>query len=253
MVTLLKNLTKSMVDGTIVRAANYISLRVRASHRNVVEVVIDKALADSAEYADSRMAEALYFRSKEDLWDFALSKIDRAGMIAEFGVFKGHSINYLARRLGSNTVIYGFDSFEGLRDDWTGHILRKGHFSLDGRLPRVTANVRLIKGWFDQTIPAFLHKNSETFSFIHIDSSTYDAARIVLALVGERLRPGTVIVFDEYFGFRGWRLGEWKAWGEFVESASCQYEYLGFSKEQAAIKIKALGCSGVGQKADPLA
>lgn len=246
----LKEFLKFLVDKTIIRVINYIFFCIKMSNRNVVEVVIENALADSAAYADSRMSEALYFRSKEDLWDFALSKIAFDGVVAEFGVFKGYSINYFAKKLGSNTRVYGFDSFEGLQADWRGHVLRKGHFSLEGRLPRVAANVELVKGWFDQSIPKFLDRRPGKFSLVHIDSSTYESAKLVLDLLGKRLQEGTVILFDEYFGFRGWRLGEWKAWGEFVESAKCQYEYLGFSKEQVAIKIKALGSPGLPQKSD---
>jgi len=234
----LNQLLKSLADKTIMRMVSFVAFRVRASRQNVIEVIIDNAIADSAEYAESHMQEAIYFRSKEGLWDFALSKIEFDGELAEFGVFEGYSINYFAKKLGSNVTIYGFDSFEGLQEDWRGHILKTGDFSLGGRLPKVARNIKLIKGWFDQTVPDFLAKHAENFSFIHIDSDTYEAARSLLNLVGPKLQKGTVIVFDEYFGFRGWRLGEWKAWREFVESTGVQYEYVGFAKEQVAIRIR---------------
>ncbi len=237
----LKQLGKSAVDNTIVRVAKYIVTHVRASHQNVVEVIIENALRDSADYADSEMKEALYFRSKEELWDFACSKIEIDGLVAEFGVFTGYSINYFAKRLGRHTTIYGFDSFEGLQEDWRGHILKRGAFSLGGRLPKVASNVELKKGWFDRTVPDFVAKHPENFSFIHVDSDTYEAARILLKAVGRKLQKGTIMVFDEYFGYRGWRVGEWKAWREFVESTGLQYEYLGFAKAQVAIRIKEAG------------
>lgn len=241
----LKGLLKNVADKTIIRIASYIAFRIRAGHPNVIEMIIESAIADSAAYADSHMQEAVYFRSKEDLWDFALSKIECDGMIAEFGVFKGYSINYFAKKLGRDVTIYGFDSFEGLQEDWKGHILKTGDFSLGGRLPKVAGNVELIKGWFDQTVPDFIAKHPENFSFIHIDSDTYEAATILLRVLGRRLQKGTVIVFDEYFGFRGWRFGEWKAWKEFVELTGLQYEYLGFAKEQVTIKIKGVGAHGL--------
>ena len=240
-----KQLFKSLADATIVRVANFVFSRVWASHRNVIEIVVENALADSAQYAESNMQEALYFRSKEDLWDFALSKIEFDGVVAEFGVFKGYSINHFARKLGSRTTIYGFDSFEGLQEDWKGHILKTGDFSLGGRLPKVPNNVKLIKGWFDRTVPDFVAQGQENFSFVHIDSDTYEAARTVLKILLPKLQKGTVIVFDEYFGYRGWRVGEWKAWKEFVESAGLQYEYLGFAKEQVAIKIAGVDTRGL--------
>ena len=237
----LKQLLMKVADKTIVRMTTFVVSRVRAGHRNVVEIVIENALVDSAEYAESRMKEALYFRSKEDLWDFALSQIEFDGVVAEFGVFSGRSINYLARKLGRSVTVYGFDSFEGLQEDWKGHILRAGAFSRGGRLPKVARNVELIKGWFDQTVPEFVARHPGNFSLVHIDSDTYEAARSVLAIIGPKLQKGTVVVFDEYFGFRGWRVGEWKAWKEFVESTGLQYEYLAFEKEQVAIKITGAG------------
>ncbi len=247
----LKQLLKTVADKTIVRMVNYLVFRATAGRRNVIEIIIEKALVDSAEYAESRMQEALYFRSKEDLWDFALSRLEFGGMVAEFGVFEGYSINYFARKLGMDARIYGFDSFEGLREDWKGHILKVGDFSLGGRLPKAARNVELIKGWFDETVPDFLANHPEDFSFVHIDSDTYEAARTLLKLVGWRFREGTVIVFDEYFGFRGWRYGEWKAWQEFVESAGVQYEYIGFAKEQVAIKIKGVDRQSLPSESKP--
>ena len=38
--------------------------------------------------------------------------------------------------------------------------------------------------------------------------------------------PGTVIVFDDYCNYTGWRVGEWKAWQEFVQKQNLNYEYL---------------------------
>ena len=39
------------------------------------------------------------------------------GDIFEFGVYKGGTINYLAHKM-PNSIIYGFDSFQGLPEDW---------------------------------------------------------------------------------------------------------------------------------------
>jgi len=105
--------------------------------------------------------------------------------------------------------------------------------------------VELIKGWFDQTVPEFLAKHPENLSFVHIDSDTYEAATSLLKVIGRKVQKGTVIVFDEYFGYRGWRFGEWKAWKEFVELTGLQYEYLGFAKEQVAVKVGGVKSQGL--------
>ena len=46
----------------------------------------------------------------------------------EFGVFSGTSINFFSQKINKN--IYGFDSFEGLREDWLGTTVTKGTFDL---------------------------------------------------------------------------------------------------------------------------
>ena len=51
----------------------------------------------------------------------------------EFGVWKGESINLLSKY---TKKIYGFDSFEGLKDDWHGFSgIAKESFSLNKKLP----------------------------------------------------------------------------------------------------------------------
>ena len=47
----------------------------------------------------------------------------------------------------------------------------------------------------------------------------------------------TVHGFDEYFGYRGWKIGEFKAWQEFVEARGISYEYLAFSLQAVSLRI----------------
>ena len=195
----------------------------------------------SADYVEDKLSASLLFDKREALWDYALSKLDKDGVIAEFGVWSGESINYIAARLGAdNLTVYGFDSFEGLKEDWQGASLPKGSFDLHGRLPKVLKNVVLVKGWFHETIPRFLEDHADLFSFIHLDADTYESTAMVLELIGSRLKRNTVIVFDEYLGYPGWQNGEYKAWQESITKNHVQYEYLGFSNRQAAIRIKDL-------------
>ena len=49
--------------------------------------------------------------------------------------------------------LQGFDSFEGLPQDWLPHRPR-GYFSLHGEIPPVDDGcVQFFKGWFEQTLP----------------------------------------------------------------------------------------------------
>ena len=79
------------------------------------------------------------------------------GSVAELGVYKGDSLNWWMTNVkDQNSRFYGFDSFEGNPEDWSGWNAPRGTFNRDGRLPRVPDNVQLVKGWFNVTLPAFV-------------------------------------------------------------------------------------------------
>ena len=106
-------------------------------------------------------------------------------------------------------------------------------------LPSVRENVRLIKGWFDKTIPVFIAKNLSVIRFLHIDCDLYSSTKTIFELVGNRIIPGTVIVFDEYFNYPGWEHHEFKAFQEFIITSNLSYRYIGYSRnhEQVAVII----------------
>lgn len=244
----MRRLAKWVLDWCVVRALEYVLSSLytnRESYRalgGIYGIAAIRALETSFDYAERAMPSALIFARRPDLWSYALARICIDGINAEFGVFKGYSINFFAKRL---PAIYGFDSFEGLANDWSGWNLPRGTFNLAGRLPRVRKNVQLIRGWFNVTIPEFLRRNAGPFAFVHIDCDTYEATREILAAIGPRLVAGTVIVFDEFFGYRGWQLGEFRAWREYVESSGIRYKYAGFTSQQVVVQVLAAGQTNV--------
>jgi hypothetical protein len=238
----MSDIVRAVLDRTLVPLVAYLKHKT-AQGPSVIDALHLRSIADSADYAADRMAGALTFKTREALWDFALAKAPATGLCAEFGVWNGASINHFARRLAPRRV-HGFDSFEGLAEDWAGAACPKGTFDRGGVLPAVEPNVELVKGWFDATLPGFLAAHPEPFAFVHVDCDTYPAARSALASIGGRLVPGTVIVFDEYFGYRGWRAGEHKAWRELVDARLIEADYIGFSHQQVALVVRAVGRPG---------
>jgi Methyltransferase domain len=231
----MKKLATRLVDATLIPLFGYILRRLTVSPNSVVCETIRRAVADSADYADSHMPQALCFSNIEALWRHAFAARAEGGLVVEFGVWRGRSISFFASL--TKEMIYGFDSFEGLREDWKGWELPKGMFNLGGVPPTVPANVTLIKGWFDETLQSFLREHPEPFSFVHIDCDTYEASSIVLSTAHEHFRKGTVVVFDEYFGYRGWRTGEFKAWQQFVAARGVSYEYLAFHDQIVSLIV----------------
>jgi hypothetical protein len=229
-----KRTLKALLDGVVVPLVQYVQYKVPAT--NVIRELERRTAAECADYVQARMPAALHFERRKDLWDHAIGRMQAGGLMAEFGVWNGQSINHIARRVAP-LVVHGFDSFEGLREDWSGWTETKGTFDLGGRLPKVEPNVQLVRGWFDRTVPAFLADNAAPFSLIHVDSDTFEAAATVLGLVGQRIQAGTVIVFDEYLGYRGWRIGEYRAWQECVRQHGIEYEYLAFSAQAVSLRV----------------
>jgi predicted O-methyltransferase YrrM len=208
-------------------------VRFASLEHNVLDVLERRAVKESADYIAAAMPEALGLRSREALWDFALRNAEHDGLWLEFGVFKGYSVNYLARR--TDTRVFGFDSFHGLREDWTGGGHARGAFDLAGRLPRVRANVSLLAGWFGDTVPGFLAANPAPVALLHLDCDTYEATAEVLRLIVDRLTPRTVVIMDDYLGFRGYRESQFRAWAEFVAEHGLAYRYAAFNRHAVVV------------------
>ena len=90
-------------------------------------------------------------------------------------------------------------------------------------------------------LPPFIKEQPQPIAFIHIDCDLYSSTKTVFELLGRRIQPGCVIVFDEYFNYPGWQDGEFKAFQEFIQHSGLAYDYIGYNRrhEQVAVKIKA--------------
>jgi hypothetical protein len=146
----------------------------------------------------------------------------------EFGVASGRTINYISQF--TPNIVYGFDSFFGLPEKWRDGY-EEGEFSLDGNLPEVNQNVTLIKGLFQDVLPAFLREQIKKISFIHIDCDLYSSTKYILTTVKPFLQEDGVIIFDElvnYNGFDG-ETGELRAFYEFINENNVNYEWIGMN------------------------
>ncbi len=194
-----------------------------------------KAAAESADYMVAHMMKAQNFVRPSDLIEFALESCKVDGLVVEFGVFRGESLRFIAKRVTQD--VHGFDSFEGLPEDWT-YFQKQGRFSLGGNVPSFREkNIRTYKGWFDETLPAFLADNAGAARFIHIDCDIYSSARTVLAHLSPRIVKGTVIVFDEYLNYPGWREHEFMAFQEFIAANGLSYRYTGFVSSYTSVAV----------------
>ena len=133
------------------------------------------------------------------------------------------------RRIWDNMRFFAFDSFQGLPEpdgfDKETSDFAMGKYTCTENTFRenlVKAGVSLgkvvtIAGWFEETcteetIRKYIMKKA---SIIHVDCDLYASAKTTLEFVKPLLTDGTIIVFDDWYCFRGNpNLGEQRAFNE---------------------------------------
>lgn len=172
---------------------------------------------------------------------YALAQVKLNGIYMECGVHGGRTISHIAKEY-PNQTIHGFDSFEGLSEEWEG--AAPGLFSLDGKMPKVPSNVILHKGWFDKTLPDFEQNlpENQPITFLHIDSDLYSSAQTIFTVMRKRIIPGTIIVFDDFLYNRHWIMHEPKAFVEFLRETDYSFTYISHTNcHSVAVEIKGYG------------
>ena len=203
--------------------------------------LVHAAGMQTAEFIVENMSKVKSFADKKTYLQHVLAQTEnRNGLFMEFGVYKGETINIISAAV-PDKIFYGFDSFEGLPEDWRHDYwnFAKGKFNLNGKMPQVNSNVRLVKGWFNETLPAFVKEHAEPCAFIHVDCDLYSSTKTIFDNLKDQIVSGTVIAFDEYFNYPGWQQGEHKAFMELVAEKGFEFEYIARTDlAQVAVKIK---------------
>ncbi|MCD2193323.1 class I SAM-dependent methyltransferase [Actinomycetospora endophytica] len=199
------------------------------------------AVDSSARFVRESMAGARTFGTPAETLDHALSLAPRGGMALEFGVYSGATLARIAADRGG-CAVYGFDSFEGLPEDWRAGF-RAGTFAVDS-VPEVEG-AELVVGWFSDTLPGFLEAHPGPVDLLHLDADLYSSTATVLDLVGPRLHPGSVLVFDEYLNHPGWQDGEHRAWREHVATHDVEYVYEAFTHDHEQVVVVLTGAREV--------
>ena len=110
----------------------------------------------------------------------------------------------------------------------------KGTFNLNKKLPKWNANV--IR-WVQDVLSPFLEKHKPEINFVHMDMDTYETTKFILSNIKLYLSKNCIILFDEFYNFTGWDVGEYKALKEIFNDN--EYKFLSFAKNgnQTTIQI----------------
>lgn len=216
------------------------ALHLILNNGNIDNLAISKnsriEIIESAIYIKKNSANINLSGGTFDTFKTVSSHVMKDGLIAEFGVRNGHSINILSN-LFQDRIIYGFDSFEGIPDAWGDEPV--GSYTTAGTFPKVEPNVKLIHGWFNNTLPDFAKNYSGKIALLNIDCDIYSSTKDIFNFLGKFISKGSIIVFDEYINNKTWRDDEFKAFQEWVSENKITYEYISvsFFSKQVAVRI----------------
>jgi hypothetical protein len=174
------------------------------------------------------------------------SRQDSAELLLDLGVWLGWSTRLISD--ASDRMVYGFDTFEGLVEDWQIDdqiVIKQGTFSLaepiaqrfmrdtgvslDEGLPAaLDRKVQFIRGSTYETLAPFLaDRPAAPIALFHMDLDTYESCLHALETCKDRFAEGSILVFDEFLVTNG----EMRAFYEFQSQYGLEYRYRAWGLE----------------------
>ena len=180
------------------------------------------------------------FNNRENLYKYINDSIvsDQGIDFLEFGVYEGKSLfEWSELNNCKNSRFFGFDTFEGLPEDWDRikHTDPAGHFDTKGILPKTSdPRIKFIKGLFQNTLNNFLDSyKPNNRIIIHNDSDLYTSSLFLLTTLDEFLKNGTIIIFDEFFCASH----EFQAFYDYINSYKKKYNLVACTKENPPVQV----------------
>jgi hypothetical protein len=234
---------EAWLQGQIDRVLDAVNDADKRSRRDIFQAAEREAARTSARFAYEHFPTATTYHDELETLAHAVKAAPADGLALEFGVWSGTTLALIAGLRSGDQPVYGFDSFEGLPEDWRS-TFPAATFAVD-ELPKIEG-AELVVGWFDDTLPGFLESHPGPVALLHVDGDLYSSAKTVLDLCGPRLVEGSMVVFDEYFNYPGWEQHEHRAWQEYVERTGTRFTWEAYTAndEQVVVRITDPGTHG---------
>ena len=198
------------------------------------------AKREAVEYIIAHMNEAMVLPDRLDLLKFALGRAPAEGLVLEFGVEKGASLRHLAgltARQGPHAKCMGSTVSRGCRGIGAGPRRALARFRCAAGCRKCRPMPSCMSAGSTRPCRFFWRKMRSACALVHVDCDIYISTVTIFEQLRGRIVPGTVIVFDEYFNYPGWRAHEYKAFQEFIATSGLGYRYLGFSAEKGHVAV----------------
>jgi len=174
-------------------------------------------------------------------------------LLLDLGVWLGWSTRLTSD--ASDRTVYGFDTFEGLVEDWQiddQMLLKKGTFALsdplaqrfirdtgvslhDGVPDVLGRKVQYVKGSTYETLAPFLaERPGSPIRLFHMDLDTYESCLHALETCKDRFVEGSILVFDEYLVTNG----EMLAFFEFQNRYGLEWRYRAWGLEIGEMNVE---------------
>jgi O-methyltransferase len=124
----------------------------------------------------------------------------KAILYLEFGVASGSSFFWwMKKNTHSESLFRGFDTFEGLPEDWGG--FKKGAMAFDQK-EALDNRAGFVRGIFQESLHPFIESNKALLQskpkLIHLDADLFSSTLFVLSQLYPYLKKGDLIFFDEF-------------------------------------------------------
>lgn len=190
----------SSLHNSLMRVGEHLNFRAIHAFKGVAKYLEVGYLMRQMGYPIGQIG--MWAGQREELFDLIAREVgDRQVLYLEFGVYQGAATRYWSKLLKNpKSRLHGFDSFEGLPEDWheVKEVLGRGHFSTNGHIPVIDdERVQFFKGWFDQTLAAYAVPEHEVL-VVNFDADLYSSTKCVFDRLGPYIVPGTYLYFDEF-------------------------------------------------------
>ena len=128
------------------------------------------------------------------------------GDYIEFGIFKGKSLYHsvkTAKKINAekNITFWGLDSFEGFPVENHEFYKAKNFKASKSKVKKSFnkyKNVKIIDGYFEDTLSSDELQNIENISFAFIDCDIYESAQVAFKFIKSKMTKGGFIMIDDF-------------------------------------------------------